>query len=113
MPEPLKNLLHEALVGDMGNRIAGNAPTFDKSRFVMLATDGLGALELMERSALIGDALFATLPSDFREAAAILKASLPAAGRPGLSGWMLLPVNQFIAARGLDHFDLGLDLLKR
>jgi len=25
---------------------------------------------------------------------------------------MLLPVNQFIAARGTDHFDLGLDLLK-
>ncbi|XUR35399.1 DNA alkylation repair protein [Rhizobium leguminosarum bv. trifolii] len=112
MPEPLKNLLHEALVGDMADRIAGNAPTFDKKRFVMLATDGLGALELMERSALIRDALFATLPGDFREAAAIFKASLPTAGSPGLSGWMLLPINQFIAARGLDHFDLGLELLK-
>ncbi|NZD50844.1 DNA alkylation repair protein [Rhizobium leguminosarum] len=112
MPEPLKNLLHEALVGDMADRIAGNAQIFDRNRFVMLATDGLGARELMERSALIRDALFATLPGDFREAAAILKASLPAAGRRGLSGWMLLPVNQFIAARGLDHFDLGLELLK-
>lgn len=112
MPEPLKNLLHEALVGDMADRIADDAPSFDRERFVSLATDSLGALELMERSTLIRDALFATLPDDFPEAAAILKASLPAAGRPGLSGWMLLPVNQFIAARGLDHFDLGLDLLK-
>lgn len=112
MPEPLKNLLHEALVGDMADRIAGNAPFFDRGRFVTLATSGLQALELMERSALIRDALFATLPDDFPKAAAILKASLPAADRPGLSGWMLLPVNQFIAARGPDHFDLGLDLLK-
>ena len=112
MPEPLKNLLHEALVGDMADRIVGNASSFDRDRFVSLATYGLPALELMERSALIRDALFATLPDDFPEAAAILKASLPAAGKPGLSGWMLLPVNQFIAARGPDHFELGLDLLK-
>ncbi|MBX5159872.1 MULTISPECIES: DNA alkylation repair protein [unclassified Rhizobium] len=112
MPEPLKNLLHQALVGDMADRIAAHAPAFDKGRFVTLATDGLGAMELMERSALIRDALFATLPDDFPGAAAILKASLPASGRPGLSGWMLLPVNQFIATRGLDHFELGLDLLK-
>ncbi|EJC80629.1 DNA alkylation repair enzyme [Rhizobium leguminosarum bv. trifolii WSM2297] len=112
MPEPLKNLLHETLVGDMADRIAANAPSFDRDRFVTLATDGLGSLELMKRSALIRDALFATLPDNFTKAAAILKASLPTAGRPGLSGWMLLPVNQFIAARGPDHFDLGLDLLK-
>ena len=112
MPEPLKNLLHETLVGDMADRIAANAPAFDRSRFVALATNGLGALELMERSALIRDALYATLPDDFTKAAAILKASLPASGNPGLRGWMLLPVNQFIAARGADHFDLGLDLLK-
>ncbi|EJJ26063.1 DNA alkylation repair protein [Rhizobium sp. CF142] len=112
MPEPLKNLLHEGLVGNMADRIAGNAPSFDKERFVRLATDGLAGLEMMERSALIRDALFTTLPEDFPEAAAILKASLPTSGRAGLSGWMLLPVNQFIAARGPDHFDLGIDLLK-
>ena len=112
MPEPLKNLLHKGLVGDMADRIAGNASSFDKERFVKHATDGLAALELMERSALIRDALFTTLPEDFREAAAILKTSLPTSGRAGLSGWMLLPVNQFIAARGLQHFDIALDLLK-
>ncbi|UWU26936.1 DNA alkylation repair protein [Rhizobium sp. WSM1274] len=112
MPEPLKNLLHEALIAEMADRIAGNSPSFDKGRFVTLATGGLQALELMERSALIRDALFSTLPDNFPEAAAILKVSLPSESKPGLTGWMLLPVNQFIAARGLDHFDLGLDLLK-
>ncbi|SCB57057.1 3-methyladenine DNA glycosylase AlkC [Rhizobium aethiopicum] len=112
MPEPLKNLLHEALVSEMADRIAANASSFDKARFVKLATDGLGALELMERSALVRDGLFATLPDDFPEAASILKASLPAPGRAGLTGWMLLPVNQFIAARGPDYFEIGLQLLK-
>ncbi|KPH08437.1 DNA alkylation repair protein [Rhizobium acidisoli] len=112
MPEPLKNLLHQALVGDMADRIAAHAPAFDRDRFIALATRGLDALELMERSALIRDALFATLPEDFPQATAILTASLPASGRPGLTGWMLLPVNQFIAVRGPAHFELGLDLLK-
>lgn len=32
MPEPLKNLLHQALVGDMADRIASHAPAFDKPR---------------------------------------------------------------------------------
>jgi 3-methyladenine DNA glycosylase AlkC len=112
MPEPLKNLLSRTLAADMGDLIAAGTPSFEKERFAALATGGLDDLELMERSALIRDALFAMLPENFPEAAAILKASLPANGKRGLTGWMLLPVNQFIAARGLDDFDLGLDLLK-
>ncbi|MFC5756812.1 DNA alkylation repair protein [Rhizobium sp. GCM10022189] len=112
MPEPLKNLLHPALVRAMAGVIAARAPSFDGARFTALATDGIESLELMERATLIRDALFATLPADFPEAATILSASLPAAGRDGLTGWMLLPVNQFIAARGLGDFDRALDLLK-
>ncbi|MDR6669051.1 DNA alkylation repair protein [Rhizobium sp. 1399] len=112
MPEPLKNLLHPALVRAMAEIIAANAPFFDRDRFTALATDGIESLELMERAALIRDALFATLPENFPEAATILAASLPAAGKTGLTGWMLLPVNQFIAARGIRDFDIALDLLK-
>lgn len=112
MPEPLKNLLHPALVRNMADIIAANAPAFDSGRFTRLATGGIESLELMERAALIRDALFATLPENFPEAAAILGASLPAAGKAGLTGWMLLPVNQFIAARGVSDFDIALDLLK-
>lgn len=112
MPEPLKNLLHPALVRAMADIIAVNAPSFDSDRFTALATDGIESLELMERAALIRDALFATLPENFTEAASVLGTSLPTGGRAGLTGWMLLPVNQFAAARGLQHFDVALDLLK-
>jgi len=112
MPEPLKNLLHPALVRAMADIIAAGAPSFDSDRFTALATGGIESLELMERAALIRDALLTTLPENFPQAATILRASLPAAGKAGLTGWMLLPVNQFIAARGVGDFDIALDLLK-
>lgn len=112
MPEPLKNLLHPALVRAMAEIIGANAPSFDRDRFIALATGGIESLELMERATLIRDALLATLPESFPEATAILGASLPAADKIGLTGWMLLPVNQFIAARGLQDFDIALNLLK-
>ncbi|WP_416064373.1 DNA alkylation repair protein [Rhizobium sp. ZK1] len=112
MPEPLKNLLRPALVHAMAEIIAAGAPSFDSDRFTALATGGIESLELMERAALIRDALLATLPEDFPQAATILHASLPAAGKVGLTGWMLLPVNQFVASRGVGDFDIALDLLK-
>lgn len=113
MAEPLKNLLHPALVKTMADQIAANANAFDTARFVETATRNMQQLELMQRSLQIRDALGETLPDDFSKAAAILSASLPRNGHSGLTGWALLPVSQFIAQRGLGHFDLSLDLLKQ
>ena len=96
----------------MADLIAANAPSFKRDHFIALAAGGIESLELMERAALIRDALFATLPESFPDAAAILGTSLPSSGKPGMTGWMLLPVNQFIAARGVNHIDTALDLLK-
>jgi 3-methyladenine DNA glycosylase AlkC len=112
MAEPLKNLLHPGLVARMGDRLASRAPDFDRARFVHLAGDGMEALELMQRSEKIRDALTETLPADYATAAGILLGCLPNEGEPGLSGWALLPVNQFVAEHGLQHFDLSLALLK-
>lgn len=113
MAEPLKNLLHPALVDGMADHIARNDGSFDRCRFVALASDNMDRLELMQRSQQIRSALEATLPRAFAAAAATLGASLPQDGKPGLTGWMLLPVSQYIAARGLADFDLSLDLLQR
>lgn len=113
MPEPLKNLLHPALVATMAEFIAVNAGAFDKARFFGLATRDMEQLELMQRSIQIRDALVETLPAEFARAAAILSASLPQVGRSGLTGWALLPVSQFVAQRGLNDFDLSFDLLKQ
>ncbi|WP_439624337.1 DNA alkylation repair protein [Shinella sp.] len=112
MAEPLKNLLHPGLVKDMAGHISRHAPDFDAARFTRLATDGIAALELMQRAERIKDALAETLPADYAAAAGILRKALPQDGNPGLSGWALLPVNQFAAQHGLQHFDLSLALLK-
>jgi 3-methyladenine DNA glycosylase AlkC len=110
--EPLKNLLHPGLVKDMAGHISRAAPDFDAARFVRLATQDMDTLELMQRAERIKDALTATLPADYAGAADILRRALPAADGPGLSGWALLPVNQFVSQHGLAHFDLSLALLK-
>lgn len=112
MAEPLKNLLHPGLVKEMARHLSRAAPDFDAPRFTRLASEGMEALELMQRAERIKDALTQTLPADYQAAAAVLKSALPSDGRPGLSGWMLLPVNQFVSEHGLGHFDLSLALLK-
>lgn len=112
MAEPLKNLLHPGLVKDMAGHIVRAAPDFDAARFTRLATQGMEALELMQRAEQIRDALTQTLPADYAAAAGILRAALPRQGGPGLAGWALLPVNQFVSKHGLEHFDLSLALLK-
>ena len=112
MAEPLKNLLHPALVQTMATHILANAPIFDAERFVAISCDGMETLELMQRATRIRDALAVTLPDDFPQAAAVLTASLPAKDRAGLTGWALLPVSQFVALSGLKHFDISMNLLR-
>ncbi len=112
MAEPLKNLLHPGLVKEMADHISRVAPDFDAARFTQLASDGMDALELMQRAERIKDALVETLPADYAAAAEILRRALPQADGPGVSGWALLPVNQFVSQQGLSHFDLSLSLLK-
>ncbi|KQS99225.1 MULTISPECIES: DNA alkylation repair protein [unclassified Rhizobium] len=113
MPEPLKNLLHPALILSMAGNVAEQFSGFDRDRFVKLASKDINQLELMQRALQIRDALVETLPDDFEQAAAILSASLPQDRRTGITGWALLPVSQFVAQKGLGHFDLSLELLKK
>lgn len=112
MAEPLKNLLHPGLVTDMAGHISRVASDFDAERFAALATDGMDTLELMQRAERIKGALTQTLPADYAAAADILRKALPDTGKSGLSGWALLPVNQYVSEHGLGHFDLSLALLK-
>lgn len=113
MAEPLKNLLHPGVVTAIADRLSQCAPGFDRDRFAASTGDGLEALELMQRSLKIRDALLETLPADFPAAATVIDAALPSGTAPGLSGWALLPVSQFVAARGLGDFELSLSLLRR
>lgn len=113
MPEPLKNLLHPGVVVEIADYLSLHAAGFERDRFLAFAGDGLESLELMQRSLQIRDALVEMLPADFPAAATILEAALPNGNAPGLNGWALLPVSQFVAVRGLGDFELSLSLLRR
>jgi len=113
MPEPFKNFINADVVGDAGRHLQRVWPAFDRERFERLALDGLEGLELKARAHRVADALEATLPRDFARAADILQASLapvtdgvdaapPARSDAGLSGWVVWPLTEYVARRGLD-----------
>lgn len=113
MAEPFKNFLNAALVRQAASHLSRAWPGFDAKRFTRLANANLEALELKARAMQICAALEATLPDDFLRAAQVIEAALapaPAGDEPavqaamgddGLRGWVLWPVGEFVARRGL------------
>ena len=111
--EPFKNLLNAALVRDAGAQLQAAWPAFDKAGFVRRAGRGLEALEMKARAMQIADALEATLPKDFDHACKVIEAALAPpiavdgvaapreAAAPGLAGWIVWPLGEFVARRGL------------
>lgn len=122
MAEPFKNLLNAGLVASAAAHFGRQWPAFDTRHFVTQATRGLEALEMKARAMQIARALEATLPPRFAEAAALIEATL-APAEPGdtmaqldgvdqgLRGWILWPVGEFVARRGLAEPAQALDLL--
>jgi 3-methyladenine DNA glycosylase AlkC len=120
--EPFKNLLNAARVRDSAAVLARHARGFDGRLFVARATAGLEALEMKARAMQIADALEATLPARFADAADALEAGLapaaPGDAMPqiegvtqGLRGWILWPVGEYIARRGIDEPERALAAL--
>ena len=112
MAEPLKHLIGAHTVRNTAGVISRAFPEFDAEGFLAFVLPEIDDLELMQRGQRIAEGMGCFLPQDFARAAPILVGCLPARGSGGLSGWALLSFNQYIAARGLDHVELALDLLK-
>lgn len=121
--EPFKNLLNPALVRAAGQALVRTWPAFDRRAFEHRALPGLEALEMKARAMQIADALEATLPSDFDAACGAIERSLappidpdvPAGSRieatGGLAGWIVWPLGEFVARRGLDDPERALQAL--
>ncbi len=112
MAEPFKNLISAELVRTAARHLRRVSPGFPQQRFVHLASRGLEALELKQRVLHVTKALVATLPQDFAAAADVLEQSLAPAsddvdwsrndpGDGGLAGWVIWPLAEFVAQRGL------------
>jgi 3-methyladenine DNA glycosylase AlkC len=121
MAEPFKNLLNPTLVRTSGQALAQAWPAFDRKRFERMALKGLDALEMKARAMQIADALEATLPADFDAACNVIEAALappiaidgvasPQHGE-GLAGWIVWPLGEFVARRGLEHPERALRAL--
>lgn len=113
MAEPFKNLIHVGTVDIAARHLARTCPDFDARRFRRLAAEGLDALEFKARAQHVCAALEATLPSDFAASCDALEAALaPIRGDEalsefhdrddGLAGWVVWPLSEYVARRGLD-----------
>lgn len=115
--EPFKNLINPGTVAQAGQHLQRVWPGFDRARFEQQAAHGLDALEFKARAMQLADALQATLPPRFADAAEVLEASLAppvpldAAGEPaglsaaqstqGLAGWVVWSMGEFVARQGM------------
>jgi 3-methyladenine DNA glycosylase AlkC len=127
MTEPFKNLINAHTVQHAGLHLHRVWPALDRQRFEQHAAQGLDALEFKARAMQLADALQATLPTDFAEAAHVMEASLAeplaldAAGEPmglseaqsqaGLSGWVVWSLGEYVARRGMSDVPRALACL--
>lgn len=120
MAEPFKDFFNRDVVGLFAGHLAGAVPGLDVAGFVDEACGDFARQELKQRSNAIRDALARHLPPRFEDAAAALLAILApeaeidgafGSGSAGVHGWMVQPMADFIALRGMADLDVSFDAL--
>jgi 3-methyladenine DNA glycosylase AlkC len=112
MAEPFKNWIDAALVATAATHLQRAWRGFPREAFEQQATRGLGKLELKQRVQQVAGAIAATLPDDFARACDVVEATLAPpqpdfamatlqSGEAGLAGWIVWPLTEFVALRGL------------
>jgi 3-methyladenine DNA glycosylase AlkC len=110
----LKSFFSPDLLRRLAADLARAHPGFPERAFVKDASDGLAALELLDRGKLIAAALARHLPPAYPDAIEVLLRSLgPEHSKGellgvGMAPFFYLPHVIFVAERGLDHFDLSM-----
>jgi 3-methyladenine DNA glycosylase AlkC len=114
MAESLKTFFSPALVMRLAGDIERVYPSFPSRGFIRDATKGLDELELLDRGKHIMRALERHLPASYPDAIDILLRSLGPEHPTdeligvGMAPFYYLPHTQFVATRGLDHFELSM-----
>ncbi len=122
MAEPVKNVFNVETIRLMAFHLRRVENSFPKQDFIDQAANGLDALGLKERSRQITAALKAALPEDFQQACGLMLEALSPAStsarpetamsRSGIGGWAVMPMADFVALRGQDHFDRSMETLR-
>jgi 3-methyladenine DNA glycosylase AlkC len=114
MAQQLKTFFSPALVRRLAADIARVESSFAARAFIEQASTGLEDLELLARGKHIANALAAHLPADYAKAVDVLLRSLGSEHASdelvgaGMAPFFYLPHTQFVAAKGLDHFELSM-----
>lgn len=111
----LREVFNTRNITGFADRLAAAWPEFDRTGFIEAATNHLASLGFKERSAQIEESLDRYLPGPFPAAAAVLLDALPQSqpepGKTDWGGFIVLPQCAYVARRGTDHFDLGMNAL--
>ncbi len=83
-------------------------PDFPEDDFIASASAGLAGIEMKARVLQVADALAVSLPDEFREAAAVIEKALL---RPDFDGWIVYPVDDYVARFGIEDPEVALPLM--
>ncbi len=112
MAEPLKNSFGLDVPARIANMVEAVHSELDRRRFLTLALDGYGDLELTQRAKHIAEALAQVLPVDRRHAIELLIESLgPEIASDELTGmeaFLYLPFVYFVAEHGLGCYETAM-----
>ena len=106
-PALLKDILGPQALETIGDAGSAASPCFDRTAFLLAASEGLDALSIMERVRHIADALRAALPGEYAAAIVVVRAMAPRLTR----GFQAMAVTEYVARYGLDDFDLSMEAL--
>lgn len=111
--EPFKNHFSFSNVRRIADSMKRVHPPFSVSRFCRGLEAALEPLELKQRMHLIADRLEAGLPTHPPDLFAILSQTLAkdAQDPSGLRGFLVWPLSEIVARRGLGHFDEAMSIL--
>ena len=109
--EPFKNEFSHTKVRRIAECLKRAYPAFSIPRFNKGLEQALEPLELKQRMNLIADRIEAGLPEDPRVLFPILTASL-GSDSSGLRGFLVWPLTEIVARRGLPYFDEAMAALR-
>lgn len=103
----LKEIFNRARLDHFARETAAIAPGFDAERFLLLATDNLDALGIMQRLRQTAVSFQATLPTSYGAALEVLDVLAPRINH----GFASIVLSEFVALYGQEHFDLSMRAL--
>jgi 3-methyladenine DNA glycosylase AlkC len=107
-PAPaLKHIFDPARIRHIAEEAKAVHPAFDAARFIALCAAGLDDLSLMQRMRRVTEALHATLPTDYRQALAVLRALAPRLN----SGFVTIALPEYVALYGADDVEASMEAL--